>query len=380
MNNLHRLLCLILLLIPVHELFAQTPVDKNRVMEYLQDQQYEEAISYLLPVIDSKDVRQVALLAYTYYQAGKTADAVSQYNKVLTLDSNHLMAHQYLATINTQQDQPMKAMEHYKKVVALRPNSAAAWKQLSFAAFLAHEEDAGFAWLQKAYDMNQADARVVSRLAEEWLERKRFGAADTLLNTFLATDSSSALVLMTATRTSYLLKDYQRTLILGGKLQTLNVSSANTFIYVAAAAFNLKKYPDCIAVNEYLSARNASSENIMYYAAMAYTQLKKYEESNALLQTCIDMAKSASLDNYYTGMAVNYEALGHYKPAIAYLDTAYFLFHQPLKQYSIGRIYDAHMKNEVLATRYYKRYIDLYKGETTEEKEIYEYLKSRMKK
>jgi len=380
MNNLYRLLCLLLLLIRMPELSAQTFVDKNRVMEYLQDQQFEEAISYLRPIVDSNDVRQVALLAYTYYQAGKIPDAAGQYKKALGLDSNYLMAHQYLASISTQQDQPVTALEHYKKVVALRPNSAAAWKQLSFAAFSARESDSGFIWLQQAYALNPADVRVVARLAEEWLERKRFGAADTLVNKFLSVDSSSALVLMTAARTSYLLKDYQRTLTLGNKLQTLNISSANTFIYITAAAYNLKKYQDCIGVHEYLAARNASSENIMYYAAMAYTQLKKYKESNELLQTCIDMAKSVSLDNYYTGMALNYEALGQYKPAIANLDTAYFLFHQPLKQYSIGRIYDARMKNEALATRYYRRYIDLYKGETTEEKEIYEYLKSRIRK
>jgi tetratricopeptide (TPR) repeat protein len=349
-------------------------------MEYLQDQQFDEAITYLRSSIDTTDARQLALLAYSYYQAGKISDAVGQYEKVLQLDSNHITAHQYLAGIRMQQEQPLTAMSHYLRIVTLRPTSATAWKQLSFAALNARQADSGFAWLNKAYTLNPADPKVVSRLAEEWLERKRFGMADTLLNTFLATDSSSAIVLMTAARTAYLLKDYARTLEFGHKLRQMNIASANTFIYVTAAAFNLKKYEECVVVYEYLNARSASSENITYYAAMAYTQLKKYKESNELLLTCIDMAKSASLDNYYTGMSVNYEALGQYKPAIANLDTAYYLFHQPLKQYSIGRIYDAHLKNEAMATRYYKRYIDLYKGNTAEEKEIYNYLKSRIQK
>lgn len=380
MNNLNRTLCLLLLLCSATRVLAQSSVNRNRVMEYLQDQQYDEAIACLRPAVDSNDARQVALLAYTYYQAGKIPEAVHYYEKVLQLDSNHLTAHQCLAVINLQQERPLTAVAHYRKVVLLRPQSAIAWKQLGFAALSAFQQDSGFAWLCKAYTLNPSDARVVSRLAEEWIERKRFGAADTLINTFLAKDSSSAIVLMTGARTAYLLKDYQRTLILGEKLKQLNISSSNTFIYVSAAAYYLKEYEDCIAVNEYLTARNASSENIIYYAAMAYTQLKQYEESNKLLQTCINMAKSPGLDNYYTGMSVNYEALGQYKPAIANLDTAYYMFHQPLKQYSIGRIYDAHLKNDAMATRYYRRYIQLYKGETAEEKEIYNYLKTRIQK
>ena len=380
MNNLNRILCLLFLLCSTTRIVAQSSVNRNRVMEYLQDQQYDEAIAYLRPTVDTTDARQMALLAYTCYQAGKIPETVNYYEKVLQLDSNHLTAHQCLAAISLQQDRPLAAMEHYKKVVALRPQSALAWKQLSFTALAALQQDSGFVWLNKAYTLNPPDPRVVSRLAEEWIERKRFGAADTLINTFLATDSSSAIVLMTGARTSYLLKDYQRTLTIGEKLKQLNISSSNTFIYVSAAAYNLKKYEDCIAVHEYLNARNASVENIIYYAAMAYTQLKMYQDSNELLQTCINMAKSASLENYYTGMSVNYEALGQYKPAIANLDTAYYLFHQPLKQYSIGRIYDAHLKNDAMATRYYKRYIQLYKGETQEEKEIYNYLKTRVQK
>ncbi|PWV48915.1 tetratricopeptide repeat protein [Chitinophaga sp. S165] len=380
MNYLYRMLCLLFMLSCATLAAAQTAVNKSRVMEYMQDQQYDEAIAYLRPAIDSNDAQQVALLAYACYQAGKLPEAVTSYERVLQLDSNHLTAHQYLALINMQQDRPLMAVEHYKRVTMLRPQSAVAWKQLGLAAFTAMQQDSGFAWLNRSYTLNAFDAKVVSRLAEEWIERKRSGMADTLINTFLAKDSSSAVILMTGARTAYLLTDYARTLTFGEKLKQLNIASPNTFIYVSAAAYNLKKYQDCISVYEYLTARNAGSENIIYYAAMAYTQLKKHKESNELLLTCINMAKSASLDNYYTGMSVNYEALGQYKPAIATLDTAYYMFHQPLKQYSIGRIYDARLKNEAMATRYYKRYIQLYKGETAEEKEIYNYLKTRIQK
>ncbi|MBW8684939.1 tetratricopeptide repeat protein [Chitinophaga rhizophila] len=379
MKKLIMMLCLLFLFNASGKLNAQQ-ADRHLVMDYLQNQQYDDAIAYLSPITDSNNVNQESLLAYTFYQAGRTTDAHAHYLRVIAIDSSHISARQYLATIYMQQDQPLSAIAHYQKIVELKPQNATAWKQLGMAGFIAHMPDSAFVWLSKSYDLNPSDARVVARLAEEWIERKRTGMADTMLKTYLMKDSSNALVLATAARTSYLLKDYKRTLSIGDKLKQMNIASPNTFLYIVAAAYYLFRYEACISTYEYLSMHNANSESITYYTAMAYTQLKKYKESNGLLQICIDMAKSVSLDNYYSAKAINYEALKLYKPAIASLDTAYYMFHQPLKQYSIGRIYDAHLKNEVVATRYYKRYMQLYKGETREEREIYDYLKSRFGK
>ena len=360
---------------------AAQSVDRNKVMEYLQDQRYDEAIAYLKPGVDTNNAKEVALLAYTYYQAGKLANAAGNYEKVLLLDSNNISAHQYLATILMQQDQAIGAIEHFKRITTLQPLNAAAWKQLSFAGFTGHQDDSAFNWLSRAYELKPSDPRVVARLAEEWLDKKRYNTADSLINTYLSADSGNALVLMTGARTSFLKKEYARTLIFGHKLMEQNIVSVNTFLYVASACYNLQKYEECVGVYEYLKARNATSENIIYYAAMADTQLKKYEESNALLRLCISMALSPGLDNYYSGMSVNYESTGKYKAAISSLDTAYYLFHQPLRQYSIGRIYDAHLKNEAVALRYYRKYLQLYKPESgEEEKEIYKYLRSRVGK
>src|SRR4051812_23646423 len=117
---------------------AQT-IDKNRVMEYLQDQRYDDAIAYLKPGINNTNPKELALLAYTYYQAGKIPEAADNYIKVLQLDSNYIPAHQYLAAIQMQESLPLAAMVHYKRIAALQPQNPAAWKQLSLAAFSAQE-------------------------------------------------------------------------------------------------------------------------------------------------------------------------------------------------------------------------------------------------
>nr|WP_295864431.1 tetratricopeptide repeat protein [uncultured Chitinophaga sp.] len=355
-------------------------IDRNRVMEYLQDQQYEEAIAYLRPKVNLQEPREMALLGYTYYQGGKMTDAADTYEKVLMLDSTLIPALQNLATIRSQQERHGEAVSLYQRIVQLKPASAAAWKQLGFAAFIAQMPDSGFAWLQQAYQLNPADARVAARTAEEWMERKAYPRADSITRVFLERDSTASVVLMTAAKTTYMVKNYQRTAGIGEQLQRLNVVVPNTFVYIIAANYTLKKYQACIDIYQYLLDRNAASENITYYTALAHTALRQYKESNELLLRCIDFAKSSSLENYYSSMATNYENLRQFKPALASLDTSWYLSHNPLRQYSMGRIYETGLNNNNTAMKYYKRFLQLYKpGSSPEETEIHRYLRSRIK-
>ncbi|NSL86370.1 hypothetical protein ECE50_005995 [Chitinophaga sp. Mgbs1] len=359
---------------------GQSSADSKKVMEYLQEQQYEEAISYLRTSVNVSDARQLALLAYTYMQAGKISEAADTYTGVLTLDSNYIPALQYLGHIRLQQELYTTATVLYKRLVQLRPQHAYSWKQLSFAALAAQQTDSGFIWLQTAWRLNPADAKVTARLAEEWLDRKQYDKADSLVSAFIVRDSMQTNVLMTAVKTSFFKKNYDRTTALGKQLQRMQVISPNTFAYVTTASYILKQYEDCIALYDYLKANNAASEHITYYAALGAAALQRYTQSNELLHLCIGMARSATLESYYNSAAANYESLKQYKTAIAYLDTSYYLSRRPLRQYSIGRIQETAFSNEAAAMKYYRRYMQLYKPGTTEENEIYRYLRSRLTK
>ncbi|HVI44917.1 MAG TPA: hypothetical protein VM802_08605, partial [Chitinophaga sp.] len=57
----YLLIPLFLLILGAHQTQAQQTLDKNRVMEYLQEQQYDEAITYLRDAVNKNDPRQMAL-------------------------------------------------------------------------------------------------------------------------------------------------------------------------------------------------------------------------------------------------------------------------------------------------------------------------------
>jgi len=377
---LTRLFAVVLLITACKTAAAQQPIDRTLLMEYLQNQQYENAVSYLQPRVRDNDIAQISLLAYTYYVSGKTKDAMTQYERVLQLDSNNVVAHQYLAGICMQMESPLPAVHHYQEIIRLQPNNTNAYKQGSFACFIAQQLDTGFAWLQKAYFLNPSDPKVTARLGEELMEKEQYPLADSILCAFLQKDSLQPVVIMTAIRSAWFLKDYTRCTSLGTQLMDMKSLSPNTFSIVTAAWYMLKKYEQCIAIYDYLTANKVQSANIMYYAAMAYTELKNYNASNELLTTCIDLATSVSLDSYYTGKSANYEGLHQYKSAVANLDTAYYLFHKPLRQYSIGRIYDVHLKNKPQALLHYKRFMKTADTADPKEADVYKYLRSYVEK
>lgn len=360
-----------------HARQAADSIDKAQVVNWLQDQQYQQAAEYLKSRITPGNTSQLALLGYAYYQWGKWPETISTYQQILRLDSQHVSAHQYLASIYMQQENPAEAIPHYHKLISLRPQQALYYKQLSFAYFANHAADTGFIYLQKAYALNPLDSKVAARMAEEWMDLKRYDAADSVLQAYLATDSLQSVVIIPAIKNAFYRKNYAEAIALGKRLIRIKVISVTAYTYVAASCYYAKEYQECIYVNDFLTLQKLNTETTMYYAAMASAELKDYSRSNELLQLCIDLSKSKSLDDYYTAMGTNYEHLGAYRKAAACLDTAYYLFQSPLRQYSIARIYDQHLQNPVAAKQHYRRYLTLARSKE-EDPAISKYVQQRL--
>jgi tetratricopeptide (TPR) repeat protein len=118
-------------------------------------------------------------------------------------------------------------------------------------------------------------------------------------------------------------------------------------------------------------------EAVYYYESRAQTKLKNYSVSNELLRIALSKAINRTAEWYYDDLGDNYESMKDYRQALAHYDTAYYLFKDPLVLYTCGRICESELHNNVLARRYFKRYLALAKPETAEEKKVYKYVKER---
>lgn len=378
---LRRISALCLLLSTAAFAKAQDQLDKSLLMDYFQEQQYDLVIRYMEETVKPSHVNGLAILANAYLQNGQTADAEKTYQLVLEKDSNHIAARQQLGNIARSKQQYTQAVVHYSKLVALRPDKAIYYRQLASAAFnIAGLQDTAFALMKTSYRLNQKDPAVVLFLAEEYIDRKDFPSADTVLKQYNGFDSTNAQVIATLVKSCYIQKKFQDAVAYGEPLVTANAIQPVAYLYLAVSHYSLKHYDSTIRVyDKMMELVQEAPETLKYYAALSYGELKQFNKSNDLLQECITSAKSKALDGYYTALANNYEQMKQYRMAISHYDTAYFLFKDPMRQYGIARIYDQYVQDPMKAKRYYQLFLKNSKPETKDEKNIAAYAKERVK-
>ncbi|WP_173003085.1 lipopolysaccharide assembly protein LapB [Chitinophaga sp. SYP-B3965] len=360
---------------------AQDNIDKALLMDYFQEQQFDKAIQYLEGV-KPQQANGLALLASAYYQSGQMMPAEKYYTLVLAQDSNHIQAHQALGNIARQQKQPLLAIAHFEKLVALRPTNPLYYKQLSIACGnVVGLQDSAFNYMWMAYQLNPKDVSVVTALSADLIDEKEYARADSLLKQYMLIDSSQVMVISQLVKTSYLQKDFSSATLYGERLMAMNALELTAFSYLSVSYYALKKYDSCIIVYDKTAAmtRGNAPETIIYYAGISYARMKQFDKSNELIQRCIDLAKSKSLDSYYATLADNYEQMKQFRRAISYYDTSYYLFKDPMRQYGIGRIYEQHLQDPLNAKKHYRQYVKDAKPENKEEESIHTYVKERIK-
>ncbi len=360
---------------------AQDNIDKALLMDYFQEQQYDKVISYLEETVRPQHPNGLALLANAYYQSGQLLQAEKNYRRVLELDSNHIAANQNLGVMARSQKNSARAIPYFEKLLRLRPGNAAYYKQLAYACSeVVGEADTAFYYMKQAHRLNPKDVNVVTFLGSEFIDRKDYAAADSVLKTYYAFDSSQVPVSYLLIRSAYQQKKFRDVTFYGEPLITRKELHPTALMFLSVSHYALRQYDSCIRVHdEMLVMAGAAPETVKYYAALAYAGKMRYDSSNALLQQCIEMAKSKSLDSYYTALADNYEQMKQYKTAIAHYDTAYFLFHEPMRQYGIARIYDQYMQDPAKAKRFYQQFVKNAKPEGKDAINVHNYAKERIK-
>jgi tetratricopeptide (TPR) repeat protein len=358
---------------------AQTAgIDKSKVLDYFQNQQFEEAISYLQPALgsDSANLPVLSFLGYAYYTNENNRSAEQCYLKMYSLDSNNITACHYLAAIYNQR-KVEESQRFTFRLISLQPAKAVYYRNMGELLSRKNQKDSALLYYDQAYKLAPTDARIISGLSEVYVDLKNYGKADSLLEIGLAKDSLYIPYLKLCIRSAYENKDYARVLLPGERLLRLHEISLQAINRLTASYYNLKRYEDCIRTCEAMIEEGLDLEGLYYYEARSWSQLKDFDKSNGFYAVCLSKAISGTAEMYYYGLGQNYEATKDFKKAVTVYDTAYYLFKSPLMLYNCGRIYEVELKNEVLARKYYVRYLATAKPEAVDEKKAYAYVKER---
>lgn len=372
-------LSVLIVLSGVYNVCAQsTAFDKNKVMEFFLNMQYDDAINYLLPAerSDSSNLQILGFLGYAYNMNEDLASASRYYGKMLSIDSNNIAANQYFANFYSSSE-PDQARGFVYRLIRLKPDNAFYYKKMGDLFRRKLQKDSALIYYDFAYQLSPNNATYGAGLAELLIDQKNYSRADSILQQGLNKDSLSILYLKLRIRLFYETKAYLMVLKPGETLIRLEEGPSSAFTQVALSYYNLKMYKDCIRVCDFMIDKELGSESVYYYAAKAWSKLNEYKISNELLRVCLKMAISNTADYYYHALGENYEELKQYKTAIAHYDTAYYLFKKPIMLYNSGRIWDSNLNNEPAAKRYYSRYLTVAKPESTDEKKVYDYVRKK---
>jgi tetratricopeptide (TPR) repeat protein len=202
---------------------------------------------------------------------------------------------------------------------------------------------------------------------------------DSVTKVFLAKDTLNASIMKLAIK-SYLAQrkmaeaaGFTKNWLLTGE------TDPRTTVSLAQSNYSIKQYEACYNVCNNLLEQGIETEALFYYASQAKYKLNEFVKSTELLKQCLNLAVSKNTNLYYFSLADNFESLKQYKKAISSYDTAFYLFHDPLALYNIGRLYEQGLKNPKTAKDYYKKYMAVAKPKSKDEQKVYAYVKELLK-
>jgi tetratricopeptide (TPR) repeat protein len=359
----------------------ETSFDKNKIQDFFQHQEFEDAIIYLNPFLatDSSNTVVLGYLGFAHSMNSNEKLARKYYRQLYEYDTTNLAAIQFLAYSSNREDGGA-SLSMSRKLILLQPGKSSHFRRLADILSAQQEKDSAFYYYSQAYRMSPGDYRNAAGLAGFFLESKQYPQADSILSIGLQQDSMNGTLLKLGVRSAHGQQDYARVTLLGERLMQLEDISVTILSYVALAHYSLKNYQDCIRVCDYMMNHEVEVEAFYYYAGKAYAKLGNFDKSNELLEICIASSISKNIDLYYTAIANNHEAQSKFRKAINFYDTAYYLTKDPLAYYNMGRVYESNINDPRQAQKYYTRFVSNADPASPELKEAYHYAKERLDK
>ena len=351
------------------------------LQQYFQNQEYDKAIQLLLAAPPTGfDKSYYLSLGYSYFMNDQMREALPVYLSVYDEDPQDVQANLYLGTIYQQIRKHENALQFYKNLTVLLPDHYKYWYYASSMFSALSERDSAFSYIQKAYNLNPKIPAVLLRYAAMLATNKEMTKATEVINTFLNTDSTNEDVI--ARKISYSFKEskYDEVIFWGERLLEDSAIQASAYINLAYAYLNKKQLDKCLALCDRMEMEGMKNESTTYCAALCYARKGDFAKSNLLLDECLKQNLMPEARSYFRDKADNFEKTKEYKKAIAQYDSSYYIFHDPVDLYYKARVYDAHLKNKVQASVFYKKYMaEKQKPGDRVEEQLFEYIKEYIK-
>jgi Tfp pilus assembly protein PilF len=335
---------------------AQTGYSKEKLAEYYQKQDYEDAINFLKSIENQNEaiISFNTDMGYALFMNDQFAEAKLYFEKAFFQQPENFQATLYLAQIWAGRNKSDSSLFYYNILLKNYPGNYRFWQKAAGLNYQLGNFASALYYYRRAFSLNNRSGRIAVSIANLLMRSKNIDGADSLVSAFLERDSADEDVISKQMEISFKKSRYDTVIRWGEKLWRDSSQLSAPFVNLAYSYLNKQLYPSCLLLCDWLEYGNKANESILYCHALALGKMELYEESNEKLDECIKMSIQEDAHTYLAAKADNYESMKKFSKATQYYDTAWYIFHKPYDLYFAGRIYDKYLKNASKTTYYYR--------------------------
>lgn len=289
---------------------------------------------------------------YAAWQLSQKSKAWEYFQQTLAKDTTNYTALLYSALHQKELRQYKQALPFIERMIAVNPARLNSYSLGAVCEGALGNKEAALMYLRQGNSVDPSNPKLAADYADLLQEEKEFERADAVLQKALANDSLNTLLLTTAIKSFFLQQQFQQAMDRNEQLLGNGYISYAPMYYATVSALRLEAYERALALSKLLLETGYETEQILYYASKAYAGLKQYKQSNELLQRCLKKAISENAETYYSDLGSNLEIMQQPGKAVAYYDTAYYLFKNPAMLYAGGNALVKSNKKEAAKKRY----------------------------
>jgi tetratricopeptide (TPR) repeat protein len=340
--------------------FAQqsSKLDDALLMDYYQNQRYNEAIDYLKKSFPEPitNLKVLSRLAYTSQMANKLPDAEGYYQRAYDLDTTNQNILFNMAGINLRRGNFPKAEQYYKQITLKDTGNFTVYSQLGSLSERKNDTVAAIGYFEHANKINPSDVDVASELADIYTTLKHFDKALLILNKAAESDPDNVIILISTMKLTYAEKKWAETVKACNKLIQMGSVDGLINTKLGISYYNLNNY-SCGAETFASLKPNEQTEYTFYYAALCYKGLKDNLQAINFLNQAIFQGVSDNIATYYGEIADSNEKLNRHKKAATAYQKALQFKDGPILYYLLANLYDTKLNDKKNARLYYKKFL-----------------------
>lgn len=337
--------------------FSACAQDLKEANEFIENFQFEKALSILRQLPDTSDIRVPLQKGYCFSRLGNYNDAIENYKQALAIDSLSKVALNQLGQVYSKVSRFDDAEVCYKKLIDIDSLNSFYFKQYAALASTTNRDSIAGLLYKKALQLNPRDVESTISWGNILLTDERYFTIDSLVLNALTNDSLQPSILLLKAKSQMAQHQYKATVATVTKILERNDAQAIHARLLGISYFQLKVYDKTVEWMNFLLLSGVKSEWVFYYLGASYQELGDMPKSIENMNKAIESGISDNIEIYYSQLAKSYEDAKDYKNAIRYYQAAYEKSKTKILLYHLARNYDVYFKDKSAAIGYYKRYL-----------------------